>query len=75
MRHKAKSDDPHEALAGEDDREDDLDFFQKLIHGICVTVWERGEHLIRSLLIYWSQIRIVFFCLLYFGSFLLNNPF
>ena len=47
MRDEAESDDPHEALAGEDDGEDDLDFFQELIHRICVTVWQRGEHLSR----------------------------
>ena len=41
MRHEAEGNDPH------NDREDECDFFQKLIHGICVTVWERVEHLIR----------------------------
>ena len=43
MKDKAERDDPHDALRGEDDGEDDLDLLQKVIGGIAVTVWKWGE--------------------------------
>ena len=45
MSHKAEGDNPHQTLAGEDHREDDFNFFQKLVDGICVPVGKGGEDL------------------------------
>ena len=45
MGHEAKSYDPHDALAGEDNSENDLNLFKKFIHSIRVTIRERGKYL------------------------------
>ena len=41
---EAKSNDPHAALGGEDDSEDDLNLLQEVIGGVGVAVRERGEY-------------------------------
>ena len=43
--HKAKSDNPHHTLAGEDHGEDHFNFFEELIDSICVPVGKGREHL------------------------------
>ena len=45
MSHKAEGHDPHHAFPGEDHREDDFNFFQKLIDSVCVSVGKGGEDL------------------------------
>ena len=44
MRYEAKRYDPHRALGGENDGEDDLDLLQEIIGGVGVAVRKRGKH-------------------------------
>ena len=41
---EAKSNDPHAALGGEDDSEDDLNLLEEVIGGIAVAIGEGSEH-------------------------------
>ena len=44
MSDEAKCDDPHDALGGEDDGEDDFNLLKEVVGGIAVTIGEGGEN-------------------------------
>ena len=43
MSNEAESNDPHDTLGSEDDREDDLNLLQEVVGGVAVAIGERGE--------------------------------